>query len=312
MADTEQRFTWEEMRRYWQIHSARSHVSLADDPDGLDNVIHTGAPRWLNEYKAATQKRVYDALLAAVPARPGARALDVGCGAGRWLRRLRAAGFAPTGIDLQPDLIAAVRERHPDFEAHVSAIQDFTAEPFELVSSVTVVQHIPAAEQPRAIAQIAALTQPGGRVLVLENTHDHGIHVWAHDIPGWLRLFEAEGFRLVALRRYDYSPALRAARRIGLRRRPAPVTPAKRVTPESYRMKAAKPPKQRRPPRGVRARVRWELARAGKARNRLRKVGLRRAAVLIDSRLEPVLVKLQPPLPTHHCGFLFERVDRAP
>jgi SAM-dependent methyltransferase len=239
----------------------------------------------------------------------------VGCGAGRWLRTLARAGYKPTGIDLQPALIESITERHPDFEAHVSAIQDFEAEPFDLVSSVTVIQHIPVTEQVRAIERLAALTKPGGHALILENTHDHGIHVWAHGPEEWIAMFEAAGFKLLEQRRYDYSPGLRAVRRLNLRRRqaPSPEKAAKVLTPETYRMKGAtKPPKkvhkQRKPPKGLKARARWELTRAMKARNRFRKDGLRRIAVGVDSYAEPLLVKTQPKARTHHCAFLFERV----
>ena len=41
----------------------------------------------------------------------GRRVLDLGCGAGRHLRALRAAGARPVGADLSPDLLAEARRR---------------------------------------------------------------------------------------------------------------------------------------------------------------------------------------------------------
>ncbi len=41
----------------------------------------------------------------------GKRVLDVGCGHGRFLERLHAAGFDVTGIDINPDIVSANRKR---------------------------------------------------------------------------------------------------------------------------------------------------------------------------------------------------------
>ncbi len=46
--------------------------------------------------------------------RPGARVLDVACGAGRYARALAACGLAVTGIDLSEDLLAVARSESPN------------------------------------------------------------------------------------------------------------------------------------------------------------------------------------------------------
>jgi len=42
--------------------------------------------------------------------RSGRRVLDVGCGYGRLLALLQAAGLEPTGVDLNPEIVAANRK----------------------------------------------------------------------------------------------------------------------------------------------------------------------------------------------------------
>jgi len=118
--------TWEEMQRYWQIHAARcSTLDWEVDPERLANVCQPGQPHWLNEYYARSQRLVFERLLALVPPPgPGSRALDIGCGAGRWTRLLAACGYITTGIDIQSRLIELNRERFPAIEFEDEALQE--------------------------------------------------------------------------------------------------------------------------------------------------------------------------------------------
>ncbi|OJF09693.1 methyltransferase family protein [Couchioplanes caeruleus] len=56
----------------------------------------------------AGEARLIDAMLPR-----GSRILDAGCGTGRVGSHLAAAGHDVTGVDLDPELIAAAREDHP-------------------------------------------------------------------------------------------------------------------------------------------------------------------------------------------------------
>jgi SAM-dependent methyltransferase len=322
MAGTGQRFSWEEMRRYWEAHADRAEIDLDHEPDGLDNVCHTGAPPWLNQYKAAIQRIVYERLLDKVPPPPiGACALDIGCGAGRWCRVLDDRGYLVTGIDLQSSLIEEDRVRNPGIEFRRASIQEFTApEPFDLVSSVTVLQHIPPDEQPRAVGKLAEMLRSGGHAVILENIHDQGVHVFANSIEGWVERFRRAGFELIQLQRYDYSPGLRIdeqRRRRASRRRSGGLQQAP-LTPETYRSKdkSLKRPKQKRPlPRPVVAVGRIAPSRQRDLERAYRRVAKRgrvmsktlprRVAVSVDRAIEPYLVRANLPLPTHHCGLLF-------
>jgi 2-polyprenyl-3-methyl-5-hydroxy-6-metoxy-1,4-benzoquinol methylase len=196
------------MRLYWETHDRKwAHIGYSSDPDGLQNVCHAGEARWLDEYYARFQRRVYESLLVQVPAaRPGSRALDVGCGAGRWCRILTERGYEAVGIDLQPELLERNRLYLPNIEFTRSAIQGFcSSRAFDLGSSVSVLQHLPFGEQLLAVRPIRELIKEGRLVIALENIADHG-HVFANSIAQWRALFSSCSFKCLGMRRYDYSP----------------------------------------------------------------------------------------------------------
>ncbi len=212
------RFEWDEMRRFWEKHyELRAPADPDSDPEALDNVCTPGAPGWLNRHYARGQEAIFECLLDRVPADRG-RALDVGCGAARWSRRLSERGWEVTGIDLQERLIAHNRRLLPNIRFERVALQDFESDArFSLVSSVTVLGHIPHRDQPAAIEKLHSLTGAGGRILILENVRDQSAHVFANSIEGWVAQFRAAGFACEAVVPYDFNPCLRAvsgARRV--------------------------------------------------------------------------------------------------
>lgn len=109
-----------ELREYWRGHEQRWSGTVNDnDPDGLEACLSPGASKWQLRYLDRLQRRVFEHLLRQVPhAQPGARALDIGCGAGRWTRLLRDNAYDATGIDLQGALIKQDRDRDPAILRH--------------------------------------------------------------------------------------------------------------------------------------------------------------------------------------------------
>lgn len=275
----------QQVTRYWTDREAMIQSDFEADPDGLHNVCQTADPT-LNRYYHRAQLRAFSELLRSVlPAKAGARALDVGCGAARWSRLLASHGFDVTGIDLQERLLAANRRRHPSMQFQCVQVQDFeTDQPFDLVTSVTVLQHLPWAEQKRAIHRLVAALRPGGSVLLLENTGDHrSPNVFPNSARRWAQLFQNEGIPLTRSIRYDYSPALRsyyASTRL-LRTRAQRAagelpTSGQNGLPGGSPMSA--------------------LARADRA--------VRVVASLIDTPIEAALFAAKAPLSTPHCGLL--------
>lgn len=279
-------YSWPEMVRYWKTHNAeRGRFDIRQDPDGLNNVCDSGAPMAVNRYYNRGQRRAYLSLLSQVTAGPDDRALDVGCGAARWSRLLDGRGYSVTGIDLQDELIEANTRLYGSIRFHCCAIQDFhDRQPFQLISSVTVLQHLPYDQQVTAAKRISGLLDHEGHLLILENIADHAAHVFPHSIIGWTKLFEDEGMEAKAVEPYDYSPALRsyAMARRALKRSSA--TSAERLPgPERFGMVDRKVPSTAR---------------------RTAYVG----ACAVDSVLDPLLSRMHAPLPTAHVGILFRKV----
>jgi len=105
-------------------------------------------------------------ILNAVP--PGCRsALDVGCGDGLLAARLAARSAAVTGIDRDAPMIAAARARAISSATFVQAdFLSWPAEPgsFDFACAVTALHHMDFAA---ALAKMAGLVRPGGRVAVV-------------------------------------------------------------------------------------------------------------------------------------------------
>lgn len=270
--DTIGAITPDSLQEFWRSHDQRwAGVDRAKDPAGLGIVCHAGAPLWVNQYAAACQERIFGRLLRDVlPVTTASRALDIGCGSGRWSRKLHAAGYSVVGIDLQPGLLERNRAEIPGVRFEYSTIQDFRDDPFDLITSVTVIQHNPRDEQQAIVRRLRSLLRKGGCALVMENITDKLPHVFARDESGWRLLFESNSFECIRTIRYDYRLAQRVARR---------------GTVSSLAVASEGAGVTRRPVRNA----------------------LKRALVALDGVLEAPLVRAGINGSTH-CGFIFRAV----
>ena len=156
-------------RVYWEDRARR----FAGERDGLAAVCAYGMPEFYNLAIHIEQRLALDPWLKVAD---GTRVLDVGCGVGRWSRLLAARGAQVTGVDLSPTMIAQARQRATR-EGVVDRcrfqVQDLSTlevgEQFDLVLSVTVLQHILDPDKLRnALQAMKAHLAPGGRLILLE------------------------------------------------------------------------------------------------------------------------------------------------
>ena len=80
-------------------------------PDEYDAWYRTPRGRWIGETEFRLISRLLDP-------QPGARILDVGCGTGYFTRRFSAQGYAVTGLDPDPAMLAYAR-------AHRGGAEDY-------------------------------------------------------------------------------------------------------------------------------------------------------------------------------------------
>ncbi len=98
------------------------------------------------------------------------RVLDLGCGAGGLLRALARRGFAVSGADPQPAMIARAGAACPGAYLVPAGAEDL---PFADASAdaaifLNALHHVPAAHMDRAVAEAARCIRPGGRLVVVE------------------------------------------------------------------------------------------------------------------------------------------------
>jgi SAM-dependent methyltransferase len=109
-------------------------------------------------------------MLSRVAARRFERALDVGCGEGRFCRMLAAAGIRVTGIDPTHVLIEQARRRDPSGDYRTGKAEDlrFEAATFDLV--VSYLSLIDMADFRTAICEMSRVLKPGGSLLIANLT----------------------------------------------------------------------------------------------------------------------------------------------
>jgi trans-aconitate 2-methyltransferase len=122
--------------------------------------VVTWSAQQYTAFEAERTRPVRD-LLAALPAIEARTVIDVGCGPGNSTEVLAARfpNAAVRGIDSSPDMIAAARQRLPQVQFAVTAVEDWRdAGPFDVLLANAVLQWIPdhAALLPALVAKLAA------------------------------------------------------------------------------------------------------------------------------------------------------------
>ena len=118
------------------------------------------------------------------------RALDVGCGEGRFCRLMQAEGLRTVGLDPTEALIGRARERDPGGDYRLGRAETFQSEAgaFDLVVSYLSLIDIP--DLTAAIAAMVQALRPGGALLIanLNSFHTAGMpDGWKADRKGAAR-----------------------------------------------------------------------------------------------------------------------------
>jgi SAM-dependent methyltransferase len=169
------------------------------DPTGFAPVLHPDAPAWYNRLIDSLQFQAMRRALAIAQIPQGARFLDIGCGTGRWLRRYEQRGFRALGMDATLRMLRAAREHGASAPLVTGDAQrlPFPDASFDAVSDVTVVQHIPLASQPQALAEMLRVLKPGGRLILVELLVGQGGHVFSRTPQDWIQQVTSRGATLL-------------------------------------------------------------------------------------------------------------------
>ncbi len=176
------------------------------DDNGFSAVLHPDAPAWFNAMIDRLQEKAWRWGLQHCHLVEQSRVLDVGCGTGRWLRRYQQDKVQPFGLDATHDMVRRAADGGlicPLVVSHAQRLP-FLAGAFELVSAVTVIQHIPPADQRDAIREMARVLRPGGHVLLLDLIRGKGPHIFPQRPEAWIDEARSTGLSLVSWTGQEY------------------------------------------------------------------------------------------------------------
>ena len=173
---------------------------------------HTGYDdQLLYNYDQPLRLRAIDKALSRLGIAGGnIHALDIGCGSGDIVALLQKRGFNVTGIDIGKEVIKLAKERFSgdaNVELFCCRIEDmnFSQNSFDLVTGVTVLQHITDEKSfLTAVKKIVdVVTKGGGHLLILESAPikrkkgETASFMKVRTRQDWIDIFERHGCKFV-------------------------------------------------------------------------------------------------------------------
>jgi len=209
------KFSSDELTEFYRrIH----RNSLETNPhDNLTPVTCPSEPRWVNYFvnfaHQLGMKRAFAFLASNLGSFSGLCVLDLGCGRGRWTRDYVSRGCRVTGVDISLEAVNLLAREMPE---HSFLCQDITRlilpnETFDIVNSVTVLQHMPEELQREAMKRATGALKKGGYLVLLENTADfEACIVFPHRPKEWIVMAEECGLQLCGSWGSNYEVLFRA------------------------------------------------------------------------------------------------------
>jgi len=139
-----------------------------------------------------------------IPFVPGGAVLDIGCGNGEQLLRLRSIGWRCQGVEFNEKAVAICRQHGLDVHHGDLKSAGFAPESFDFVTANHLIEHVP---DPHALmSEIARVTKSGGAVLIRTPNSQSIGRSWfgsdwfANDVPRHLMLYSSRNLQLLAAR----------------------------------------------------------------------------------------------------------------
>jgi SAM-dependent methyltransferase len=134
--------------------------------------------------------------------RPGDRALDLGCGDGRFTAALAGAGARVVGVEVAQAAVERARAREPDLDLRLARIDrplPLDDGSFDLVWASEVIEHI--ADTARWLSEVRRVLAPGGRLLLTTPAHGRvrvalaGVERFSEPLGDHLHLYTRSSLR---------------------------------------------------------------------------------------------------------------------
>lgn len=182
--------------------SVHRHALSANPLDELAPVILPQEDYWVNQFLDFAHRRgmqkAINYLESQLGSLSGSSVLDIGCGRGRWVKEYAKRGAHVTGVDISREALDLLAEQMPE---HRFLCEDLTqlelpGDAFDIVNSVTVLQHLTYDRQSIVLGSIARSLKNGGYLVLLENVAAFdACNVFPHHTQEWIRMVQAAGLR---------------------------------------------------------------------------------------------------------------------
>jgi SAM-dependent methyltransferase len=278
-------YSWKE---YWdKVASAYGGA----DAHGFAPVLHPDAPLWYNLTIDRLQEKSWRNGFQHCELSSRALVLDVGCGTGRWLRRYQRLQVRAVGLDATQDMLRRTISGGSGLTVVAARAQalPFPDGVFDLVSDVTVVQHIASPEQDGVLKEMARVLRPGGHLLLIELIKGEAPHIFPRSPQKWIDAAAAAGLSPVVWEGQEFLlldrmfvQTAQAAQRLARGKRGAPL-------PTQGESSGG-----RGNPRSTAKRVYWVL---------------RRISCKLSEWAEPLVHKMCPGTWATHALFVFQKRD---
>jgi 2-polyprenyl-3-methyl-5-hydroxy-6-metoxy-1,4-benzoquinol methylase len=151
-----------------------------------------------------------------------ARLLDVGCGNGDLLVRMRLLGWDVEAVELDPIAVRTARTRGLEVRQGELQSQQYPADSFDAITMAHLIEHV--YDPPRLVREAHRILKPGGTLVILTpNSESLGAHLYGQDWRGWepprhLQIFNVDNLRVTlecsSLVQINVSAIVRGARDI--------------------------------------------------------------------------------------------------
>jgi SAM-dependent methyltransferase len=137
----------------------------------MDQFTITTYDEHAQDFAAAQRDKTPEALRRLLLAyfRPGGPTADIGCGSGRDTAWLAGQGFAALGYDASAGMLREARRAFPGLEFGLAALPDLAGVAtgsYRNVLCSAVIMHLPQASLPAALAGLARILVPEGRLVL--------------------------------------------------------------------------------------------------------------------------------------------------
>ena len=130
-----------------------SHLDKVRDDDSYADILAGWDAGFYTKFTGALR-----------PARPGGRALDIGCGVGQVVEALAKEGYEAHGVDVASANIDRARVKNPRCLLYDGRRLPYRDDPFDSVGALNVLEHV---EDPESfVAEAVRVCIPGGLVIL--------------------------------------------------------------------------------------------------------------------------------------------------